>query len=141
MLTLLTSGSTYAFVTDDLDPNFNTVFATRSGDSGGKDISTPTPKQTDNKGGGTTSNLPIVLKQLPSGDCPAGYQLVSGVVCIKDITTKLTTPTSSSNNGQSSGQQKFQSLTPAQPLQPECTPGYHWDRSQQECDAKSANGP
>ena len=37
MLTLVTSGSTYAFVTGDLDPNFNTVFATSSGggESGG----------------------------------------------------------------------------------------------------------
>jgi hypothetical protein len=36
VLTLVTSGSVYAFVTGDLDPNFSTVFATSSSD-GGKD--------------------------------------------------------------------------------------------------------
>jgi hypothetical protein len=37
VLTLVTSGSTYAFVIGDLDPNINSVFATSSSDGGGKD--------------------------------------------------------------------------------------------------------
>jgi hypothetical protein len=36
VLTLVTSGSAYAFVTGNLDPNFNSVFATSSNSDGGK---------------------------------------------------------------------------------------------------------
>ncbi|HJT49469.1 MAG TPA: hypothetical protein VJ729_14890 [Nitrososphaeraceae archaeon] len=32
----------------------------------------------------STSNVPIVLRPIPSGICPTGYHLVSGTVCIKD---------------------------------------------------------
>jgi hypothetical protein len=68
----------------------------------------PTPlsqflKQTNSTGTGSnvtmTTNMPIVVRPLSSGTCPTGYHLVSGAVCVKDIspTTKTTlssTPTS-----------------------------------------------
>ncbi|MFL6325179.1 MAG: hypothetical protein ACJ72C_10505 [Nitrososphaeraceae archaeon] len=55
------------------------------------------PKQTDSTGSGsvtTTNNVPIVVRPPPGGACPSGYHLVSGAVCIKDITppTKTTPP-------------------------------------------------
>ncbi|MFL6457718.1 MAG: hypothetical protein ACJ71G_12235 [Nitrososphaeraceae archaeon] len=55
------------------------------------------PKQTDSTRSGsvtTTTNVPIVVRPLPGGACPPGYHLVSGAVCIKDITpsTKTTPP-------------------------------------------------
>ena len=34
----------------------------------------------------TTTNVPIVVQPLSGGACPLGYHLVSGSVCIKDIT-------------------------------------------------------
>ena len=54
MLTLVTSGSTYAFVTGDLDPNFNTVFATSSGggESGGGGGGSSDNDGSGNNGGG-----------------------------------------------------------------------------------------
>jgi hypothetical protein len=63
-------------------------------------LSTPLsqlPKQTDSTGSGsvtTTNNVPIVVRPPPGGACPSGYHLVSGAVCIKDITppTKTTPP-------------------------------------------------
>jgi hypothetical protein len=54
------------------------------------------PKQANSTRSGnvttTTTNVPIVLQPLPGGACPLGYHLVSGAVCIKDITlpTKTT---------------------------------------------------
>jgi hypothetical protein len=40
----------------------------------------------------TATDVPIVVRPLPNGSCPQGYHLVSGAVCIKDITppTKIT---------------------------------------------------
>ena len=46
-------------------------------------IASSTPKQTNNT---AATNAPIVLKPLAGGTCPTGYHLVSGAVCIKDIT-------------------------------------------------------
>ncbi len=39
-------------------------------------------------------DVPIVVRSSPGGACPSGYHLVSGAVCIKDITppTKTTPP-------------------------------------------------
>jgi hypothetical protein len=34
----------------------------------------------------TATDVPIVLRPLPNGSCSQGYHLVSGAVCIKDIT-------------------------------------------------------
>ena len=54
VLTLVTSGSTYAFVTGDLDLNFNTVFATNSGggESGGGGGGGGSNDGSGNNGGG-----------------------------------------------------------------------------------------
>ena len=53
------------------------------------------PKQSNSTGSSgitTTTDMPIVVRPLPGGACPQGYHLVSGAVCIKDITppTKTT---------------------------------------------------
>jgi hypothetical protein len=63
---------------------------------------TQLPQVTNNTSGSSsitaTNNIPIVVQPFPGGTCPTGYHLVSGAVCIKDIspTTKPTlsaTPT------------------------------------------------
>ena len=54
------------------------------------------PQQTNSTGNGSiiATNLPIVLRPLPGGTCPLGYHLVSGTVCIKDITPPASQSTS-----------------------------------------------
>jgi hypothetical protein len=55
------------------------------------------PKQTGNTAGGkgttTAANIPLVLRPLSGGACPSGYHLVSGVTCIKDVTSTRTRKT------------------------------------------------
>jgi hypothetical protein len=58
-------------------------------------------KQTNSTGSGSnvtmTTNMPIVVRPLPGGTCPTGYHLVSGAVCIKDITPSPTKTTSTAS--------------------------------------------
>jgi PsbP-like protein len=66
VLTLVTSGSAYAFVTGNLDPNFNSVFATSSNSDGGKGGGS-----SDNDNGGSSSDSNKKSKS-SSGDSGGG---------------------------------------------------------------------
>lgn len=50
-------------------------------------------KQSNSTGSGSNVTAPIVLRPLAGGICPQGYHLVSGSVCIKDITPSPTKTT------------------------------------------------
>jgi hypothetical protein len=50
-------------------------------------------KQSNSTRSGSNVTAPIVLRPLAGGICPQGYHLVSGSVCIKDITPSPTKTT------------------------------------------------
>lgn len=50
-------------------------------------------KQSNSTGSGSNVTAPVVLRPLAGGICPQGYHLVSGSVCIKDITPSPTKTT------------------------------------------------
>jgi len=67
-----------------------------------KTITSPLTQLPNSIGSGSntsaTTNVPIVLRPLPGGNCPTGYHLVSEAVCIKDLPSAVstkTTPTAS----------------------------------------------
>lgn len=75
------------------------------------------PQLANGAGSGNSTNVPIVLRPLPSGSCPQGYHLVSATVCIKDIPssdTSQTSPTPTTTNTTNS----FSTPSPSTTSQP-----------------------
>jgi hypothetical protein len=136
MLTLVTSGSTYSFVTGDLDPNFSTVYATASssndGSGGGGD-------DKKNKGDGGSSD-----KKDQGGGGGSGGDSTSNTGDTGSGTTESPPPSTDStptitpdaDTGATADQNQGQAQTQEQQ---QCDTGQHFDANANACVADTVN--